>query len=108
MEKISSRIKRLLEEKGIKQTELAARASIAQSSVSRYVNGLGEPKLRELHAISKALGVSMDSWFAGLPPPVVVDENGKQLPHVTNAERKLLKEIRAAIEKFNKNTKKNK
>ena len=104
MEKISSRIKRLLEEKGIKQTELAARASIAQSSVSRYVNGLGEPKLRELHAISEALGVSMDSWFKGLPPPADVGEDGKQQPHVTNADRKLLKDMKTAFAKYNKST----
>ena len=96
MEKISTRLKRLMDEKGIKQTELAARASIAQSSVSRYVRGVQEPKSRELHAISKVLGVSMESWFSGLPAPVGGGEDGNWKTRATNAERKL-RTLRASV-----------
>ena len=88
-EKISSRLKRLLDEKGLKQTDLAARASITQSAISKYVRGASEPKSRELHAISKALGVSMDSWFTGLKPPVGAGEDGNWKTRATSAERKL-------------------
>jgi len=101
MEKISKRLKRLMEERGIKQTELAVRASIAQSSVSRYIRGVQEPKSRELHAISKVLGVSMESWFSGLPAPAGSREGGNWKTRATNAERKL-REVRAAVSKFNK------
>ena len=96
MEKISVRLKRLMGEKGIKQTELAARSSLSQASVSRYVRGTAEPKSRELHAISKALGVSMDSWFTGLPPPAGSGEDGNWKSRATNAERKLRK-LRASV-----------
>ena len=89
MEKISTRLKRLMEEKGVRQTELAARASIAQTTVSRYVRGVQEPKSRELHAISKALGVSMDSWFTSLQPPVGAGEDGNWKTRATTAERRL-------------------
>jgi len=101
MEKISTRLKRLMEEKGIKQAELATRASIAQTSVSRYIRGVQEPKSRELHAISKALGVSMDSWFSGLQPPAGADgEDGNWKTRATSAERKLRK-LREVSLKFN-------
>jgi len=101
MEKISTRLKRLMDEKGIKQTELAARASITQASVSRYVRGMAEPRSRELHAISKVLGVSMESWFSGLPAPAGGGEDGNWKTRATTAERKL-REVRAAVSKFNK------
>ena len=100
MEKISTRLKRLMEERGIRQTELGKRASISQASVSRYVRGTQEPKSRELHAISKALGVPMESWFTGLPPPV--DKKGEVWKtRATTAERKLRK-LRAAVLKHAK------
>ena len=85
-----------MEEKGIRQTELAARAAIAQSTVSRYVRGAQEPKSHELHAISKALGVSMDSWFTGLPPPAGGGEDGNWKTRATSAERKL-RSLRASV-----------
>ena len=102
MERISTRLKRLIAEKGINQSELAARASITQSTVSKYVRGASEPKSHELHAISKALGVSMDSWFTGLPPLTDAEgEDGDWKSRATTAERKL-REVRAAVSKFNK------
>jgi len=106
---ISKRLKQLLKAKGIRQTELAERASIAQSSVSRYVNGVQEPQLHELHAISKVLGVSMDSWFTVFngadetrarpkPPPPAVE---KSRAANENTKRKL-KKIRSAVLKIYK------
>jgi len=100
MEIFSTRLKRLMAEKGIKQAELAARASIAQSTVSKYIRGTQEPKSRELHAISKALGVSMDSWFTGLQPPADAGEDGNWKSRATTAERKL-RQLRAVSLKFN-------
>jgi len=103
MEHLSSRLKRLLKEKGLTQSELAARASITQGAVSKYVRGASEPKSRELHAISKVLGVSMESWFTGLPLPVgAQDEGGIWKSRATNAERKL-RNLRAAVTKVYKN-----
>ena len=101
MEKISARLIRLMAEKGIKQTELATRASIAQSSVSRYVRGTQEPKSRELYAISQALGVSMESWFTGLQcAERTAGEDGNWKTRATKAERKL-REVRATVSKLN-------
>ena len=108
MEKISSRLKRLLEAKGINQTELAARSSITQSTVSKYVRGATEPKSRELYAISKALDVSMESWFSGFQNaedakarkgsrPAAADEKKK-----SRAAKRKLKKIRAAVLKIYK------
>jgi len=109
MEKLSSHLKRLLEVKGIRQTELAKRASISQGAVSRYVNGLQEPKSRELHAISKALGVSMESWFTGLGAANLDGERereyGKLKSRADNAEQKL-KKMRASLLKFSREMKK--
>ena len=104
-EKISSRLKRLLDEKGLKQTDLAARSFITQSTISKYVRGASEPKSRELHAISKALGVSMDSWFSGLPPPAGGGEDGNWKFRATHAER-TLREVQTAVLKYNQGMKK--
>ena len=101
MSHISSRLKRLLAIKGITQTELAKRASITQGAVSKYINGLREPNSHELYAISKALDVSMESWFTGLQPPAGAGEDGNWKSRATNAERKL-RRLRAAGMKFYK------
>ena len=102
METFSTRLKRLLEEKGIKQTELAVRAAITQSTVSKYIRGTQEPKSRELYAISNALGVSMESWFTGLPSPAGSGEDGNWKTRATKAER-TLREVRATVSKLNQN-----
>ena len=103
MDKFSSHLKRLMAEKGVTQAELAARAALTQGSVSKYINGHQEPKSRELYAISKALGVSMESWFEdeprmGIPTP---------LPDINWHSRALIAEeklkiLRAAFQKIDK------
>ena len=88
-----------MEEKGIKQAELAERASISQGAVSKYVCGEREPKSLELYAISKVLGVAMESWFTGFAPLAGAGEDGKWKSRATAAERKL-RELREAAMKF--------
>jgi len=100
MEGFSSRLKRLMAEKEFTQSELAARASLTQGAVSKYANGVQEPKPRELHAISKALGVPMEFWFdewrtqPAAPPQPVFDWKSRAL----KAEGKL-KKMRAVLDK---------
>ena len=93
-----------MEEKGLKQTDLAVRAFITQSAISKYVRGASEPKSRELHVISKALGVSMDSWFSGLPPADEYERDENWKFRAANAER-TLREVEAAVLKYNQGKK---
>ena len=66
MEKIfGERLKELRLEKGVGQVELALAISVSTGIISLWENGLREPKLSNLIAISKYFQVSID-YLAGL------------------------------------------
>ena len=66
MEKIfGERLKELRLEKGVGQVELALAISVSTGIISLWENGLREPKLSNLVAISKYFQVSID-YLAGL------------------------------------------
>lgn len=62
----SSRLKRVMTEKGITTSQLASLANVGQATLSNYTLGKREPKAAELYRISKALGVSMEWLFSGM------------------------------------------
>jgi len=101
MDNFSSRLKRRMAEKGVTQKELAARASLTQGAVSKYMNGRQEPKPRELHAISKALAVPMEFWFDETQPEVESPKNENLLwkNRAVKAEKQV-RELRAAFEEI--------
>ena len=51
------RIADLLDEKGMRQAELAAAAGFSQASVSLYIHNKRQPNLQSLQAMAKALDV---------------------------------------------------
>lgn len=55
----SKRLKKILTEKGIKQTELVAKTGIGKSAISQYIKGLYTPKTENLNKIARALNVSV-------------------------------------------------
>ena len=69
MEAIASRIKKALEIRNMKQSELVALTGIGKSSISTYISGEYEPKQKNLYRIAKALDVS-EAWLMGLDVPM--------------------------------------
>lgn len=54
-----------LEEIGMTQYRLAAKLGINQGTLSKWVNGLREPKASALYQMSKILGVTMEELMEG-------------------------------------------
>ena len=62
------RLRNILEETGIRQTDLCDKAGIGKSAMSQYLHGAFVPKQKKLSAIAEALDVS-ESWLMGYDVP---------------------------------------
>lgn len=60
LETIAQRIKKARNNLNLKQKELAKKANITEANLSRYENGLSEPKSAVLSRLADALEVSID------------------------------------------------
>ncbi|MGB4610949.1 MAG: S24 family peptidase [Saccharofermentanales bacterium] len=58
MTSFSKKLRKIMEDRKMSQTELAKSSGITQSSISDYLNDRYEPKQDKVHAIAKALNVS--------------------------------------------------
>ena len=54
-------LKRLLEEKGMTQAELARRTGLTEASVSRYINGSRIPRISQAYEIAQVIGIDMNT-----------------------------------------------
>lgn len=63
-----NRLKNIMKERKITQTELAKRTCIRQSSISDWLNDRYEPKQDKVYIIAKALNVS-PAWLLGYDEP---------------------------------------
>lgn len=61
---IASKIKTLLKEKGMSQTELAADVGISSSALSQILSGKTKPRNMTLKAIANSLGVAVQDLEA--------------------------------------------
>ncbi len=66
--KLCENIKRLREEKGITQSELAEKLSVTPQSVSRWEKGLAYPDIEKLPQLAILFGVSIDSLMGTIEP----------------------------------------
>lgn len=57
-------IKALREQAGLTQSELADKANVDQSAVSRWENGDTRPRRRQIPILAQALGVSVEVLLA--------------------------------------------
>ena len=53
--------KELIKRKGFTQTELAVRCGVTQATISYWVQGLNQPRTKQLPVIAQALGVSVST-----------------------------------------------
>lgn len=62
---LADALRRLLQEKGWNQSELARRADIGRDNISRYLNGRHLPTPVHLKKLADAFGVSQDTLCPG-------------------------------------------
>lgn len=68
-EPLGGRIRRLRQEKGWTQRELARRVGIKPSGISKYERGTYQPGLAALKSIAEALGTTTDHLVGSEPVP---------------------------------------
>lgn len=68
-----NRLKNVMKERKITQTELAKRTGIRQSSISDWLNDRYEPKQDKVYIIAKALNVS-PAWLLGYDENIPTNE----------------------------------
>ena len=64
MEDFSTRLRRIMNERGISQSELSRLSGIPKSALSQYMSGLFRPKQDRTLALAKALAVD-PAWLLG-------------------------------------------
>lgn len=77
MAKISDRIRKGLEIREMKQTDLVKITGIGKSSISTYISGNYEPKQKNIYKIAKALNVN-EAWLMGFDAPMERDKYERQ------------------------------
>lgn len=70
-----NRLKSIMKERKITQTELSNRTGIRQSSISDWLNDRYEPKQDKVYIIAKALNVS-PAWLLGYDEPSTTQTEG--------------------------------
>lgn len=65
MNKTSIRLKEILEQKGIKQIELARQTGIDKGQLNSYLSGRYKPKQDKIYLLAYALNINPD-WLNGL------------------------------------------
>ena len=68
-----NRLKSIMKERKITQTELAKRTGIRQSSISDWLNDRYEPKQDKVYIIAKSLNVS-PAWLLGYDENIPINE----------------------------------
>lgn len=74
MDSFKKRVKDIMQNKGLKQSDLAKMTGITEATISRYCNGRRTPNIKALVKIAKILNVSTD-YLLGIK-----DDNGKWIP----------------------------
>lgn len=94
METIGERIHRRMRDLNLSQKELAKKSNITEANISRYINGLAEPKSAVTKRIANALDVSTD-YLLGDEEKIEIDTNfiiEKDIKFILEKVAKILKE----------------
>lgn len=68
-EDFATRLKKAMQIRNIKATELSEKAQLPKSAISQYLSGLYEAKQKSIFKLAKVLNVS-ESWLMGLDVPM--------------------------------------
>lgn len=64
-DKFANRLKKAMEIRNMKASELSEKANIPKSAISQYLSGLYEAKQKSIFKLAQALNVS-EAWLMGL------------------------------------------
>ena len=101
----TQRLKLLMTDRNMNQTDLAAATGLYLSAINRYYNGVGVPELDKLITIADYFGVSLD-YLAGRYPDVdikVSDEAKKvamTYDNISEADKIIVKAVLARYGDF--------
>lgn len=65
----SERLRRIIAERGLTQSELSQLSGVSKSSISRYISGAWKAKQDTLYDLARALNVS-EAWLMGYDVPM--------------------------------------
>lgn len=88
MADFSTRLKDIIEAKGISQAWLAEKAETTEATISRYISGVHKPNLEIVAKIAKALNVSIDYIMDLSLSPAPYAEPEKDIVILANAYRR--------------------
>lgn len=88
MADFSSRLKDIVEAKGVTQSWLAEQAQTTEATISRYMQGIHKPNLDIVARIAKALNVSIDYIMDLSLSPTPYREPEKDIVILANAYRR--------------------
>ncbi len=93
MSNFATRLKIALNQRGIKQSVLAYKCGVDQSTISNYLKGRYEPKNDMLVKLGTALGVD-PAWLAGYDVPMNPAEQTTSIfDNLSEADKKLIKAL---------------
>ena len=88
MADFSTRLRDIIESKGISQAWLAEKAETTEATISRYLTGIHKPNLDIVARIAKALNVSIDYIMDLSLSPVPYREPDPDIVILANAYRR--------------------
>lgn len=99
-ESCSSRLKKALLMRNMRQSELCELTKIPKSAMSQYINGAFEPKQDRIYAMAKALNVS-EAWLMGFNVEMYPEKQFEQ-PTITEdtVQIPIIGEIAAGYDKI--------
>ena len=92
------RLVQLMDDRDMRQKELAEKTGISQSTISLYISGKVDMSAKNAIAISKALHVSTDTLLGLVKPTgAAIDELVTIYSQLTPSRRKLLVRLARAV-----------
>lgn len=89
---ISERLQNAMDERKIKQIDLARVADVNQGALSRYLKGSYEPKSATIYKLALALDVS-DMWLEGYDVPMERSQKQKEIDFKNNLYKKIAQDM---------------
>ena len=96
VETCAVRLKKALDMRNMRATELCEKTNVPKSAISHYLKGSFVPKQDRAYILAKALNVN-PAWLMGFDAPVEIKEETKKTPGeevLTEGEKVMLKVFR--------------
>jgi len=93
------RLRKAMDLRGIKQTDLVQKTGLPKSSISQYLSGSREPKQRAIYLLSEALSVN-PAWLMGYDVPMEPDNSEKVKAEITSLFDRMTPEQQRSVLQF--------